>query len=242
MKVGFVSRKQMALLDELMVKAGVSIMQMMELAGYETALLASQLAENKKVVVLCGKGNNGGDGIAAARHLHAWGFTPKLIFPFKPSVLGNASKQQFETAQRLGIKHLIFPEDREAIDSAIEKAGLLVDAFIGYNLQGNPRENFAKLIEKANASGKKVLAVDIASGLDADSGKAFEPCVKADATLALTLPKKGMRKGQGAERSGKIYVGYLGVPPEFFKKARLKPKQFNGNLVEKISQKGFKNR
>lgn len=230
-----VSAKKMQLIDALMVKeAGIPVLQMMELASLDIALLAKELSKKGKMAILCGKGNNGGDGITAARHLSNFGFSPLIILPFPKKSLKGIPKHQLEIVKKMGIPILSMPKDRKRISREIRKSGLIIDSLIGYNLKGNPRKHFAELIEMANSSKKKVLAVDIASGLDATTGKAFKPCIKANYSLALTLPKTGMFKGEGKRASGKIFVGYLSIPGRIFLKAGIKPKNwFKGKLVVK---------
>lgn len=236
MKFPFISAEKMARIDKIMVKEmNIQIMQMMEIAGLDVALLAKKMCKGKNIVVLCGKGNNGGDGIVAARHLENFGFNCTLIFPFNPSKLKNIPKHQIGIAKKMEIPIINSSTQQSKVNVAIKKANLIIDCLIGYNLKGNPRGEFAELIEAANNSGKKILACDVSSGLDASSGKSYEPCIKADSTIALTLPKEGLRKKDGKKFSGKIFVGYLTVPDIVLKKAGVKPKNwFSKNLVEKI--------
>lgn len=235
MKFPFISAKKMARIDELMVnEMNIQILQMMEIAGLDVALLAKKMCKGKNIAVLCGKGNNGGDGIVAARHLENFGFNCTLIFPFNPSKLKNVPKHQFGIAKKMKIPIINSSTQRSKANGAIKKANLIIDCLIGYNLKGNPRGEFAELIEEANKSRKKILSCDVPSGLDASTGKAFDPCIKANSTIALTLPKEGLRKKQGKKFSGKIFVGYLTVPDNVLKKAGIKPQNwFSKNLVEK---------
>jgi len=194
MKFPFVSREQMALIDRLMVEdAGIGVARMMELAALDIAVVAARMCSRGKIVVLCGKGNNGGDGIAAARHLQNWGFECTLIFPFDTAELQGVPAEQLKIAGKMGIPALELAKHREKAMAEIGAAGLVIDALIGYNLNGNPRNGFAELIELCNSAFGKVLAVDIPSGLDAETGRMLRPCVKADASIALTLPKKGKK-------------------------------------------------
>jgi len=234
MNFPFISTKKMALIDKLMVEdLDIVVMQMMEIAGLDTALLAKKMCKGKNIAVLCGKGNNGGDGIVASRHLSNFGFICTLIFPFSPSKLRNVPKHQLKSVKKMGIKILNSSSQKKKAHSSISKSNLIIDSLIGYNLKGNPKKEFAELIEFANNSKKKILAVDVPSGLDSTTGKAFSPCIKSNATLALTLPKTGLRKKDGKKFAGKIYVGYLTVPNRVLKKAKIKPRNwFSKNLVE----------
>jgi len=239
MKFPFISAKQMALIDKIMVEqTGIQVIQMMEIAGLDTALLAKTMCRGKNIAVLCGKGNNGGDGIVAARHLTNFGFNCSLIFPFNPSLLKNVPLHQLKIAKKMRTPILNSQNklQKRKVLGLISKSNLIIDSLIGYNLRGNPKKDFAELIDAANASKKQVLAIDVPSGLDASTGKAFDPCIKASATLALTLPKTGLRKKQAKKFVGKIFVGYLTVPSFVAKKAKIKPKNwFSKNLVERVS-------
>ena len=250
MKFPFINTAQMTKIDQLMVeKMDIRVIQMMELAGLAIALAAkkicpgksrpnrrpNQQSHGKNILILCGKGNNGGDGINAARHLTNFGYHCTLIFPFNPNQLRAIPKHQFKIAERMKIRVLRFPKDTAKIKPALQKSHLIIDSLIGYNLKGNPRGHFATLINLTNQSPPKILAVDLPSGLDATTGKAYAPCIKAHTTLALTLPKKGLRLREGLKHVGQICVSYLTVPDSVFKQAKVKPQNwFAKNLIEKV--------
>src|SRR3989344_6383383 len=233
MRYQSVTKEQMAMIDRLMVKGGITVTRMMELAGLDIALAASGMCTGKKIAVLCGKGNNGGDGIAAARHLANFGFEPAIIFPFKPSKLSGEPRAQLAIARKIKIRAIDCSARKSSAIRAIRNSTLVIDALLGYNLKGNPRGWFATLIEEANNSGKQILSVDVPSGLDATAGKPCEPCIRASSTITLTLPKKGLLTRQGRKFAGKIYVGYMSVPRGVFTRAGLKPFPWNPEkLVE----------
>ena len=172
MKFPFITTAQMARIDQLMVdKMDIRVIQMMELAGLAIALAAKKICSGKSgknIAILCGKGNNGGDGINAARHLTNFGYACTLIFPFNPNQLRAIPKHQFKIAERMKIRVLRFPKNEKTIHQALQKSTLIIDSLIGYNLKGNPRGHFATLITLANQSRAKILAVDLPSGLDAN--------------------------------------------------------------------------
>src|SRR3989338_3831049 len=212
------TRKQMAELDRLMVvRYGVSIIQMMELAGLATAKLAMKISKGKKILVLCGHGNNGGDGLCAARHLINFGYDIAVVIAKEK--LGEAAAYQKEILEKMNIE--IMPA---SID--FSKYNLIVDALIGFNLQGTPKEPYASIIRKANSAKVPILSVDMPSGLDADEGKIAEPCVRAAYTLALSAVKKGCKKSK--EFCGEIYLGYIGVPSELYEELKIKKPAFAG--------------
>jgi len=236
MKFNVVTKQQMGLIDNLMVKSqGIDILMMMELAGLDVALLAAKTSQGKKIAVLCGKGNNGGDGIAAARHLTNFGFECTLIFPFAATVLRKEPGKQFSIARKMKIKNVYYPTEKEKCIRAIKHSALIIDALLGYNLKGNPRKHFANLIDVANNSKKEILSIDNPSGLDASTGKDYKPCILASKTISLSTPKKGLLTANGKKFAGKIFVGYMSVPKEVYMKSNLKQVTWNHrNLVEPL--------
>ena len=219
MDIPIVSVEQMRVLDARAVEWGLSIPMMMEHAGLRTAELARMLLgtiQGKQVLVLAGKGHNGGDALVAARFLHTWGVRVTVIAA--ESEMAPVTHQHFEILKKMELSiHL--PESRKGWEQLFQQAELVVDGLLGYNLKGDPRGLYAELIELANSSGKPILAIDSPSGLDAQTGEARNPCIRATATLALTLPKKGLIEGR--EHAGEVYVGEIGIPAELHKKLGL---------------------
>jgi NAD(P)H-hydrate epimerase len=103
----------------------------------------------------------------------------------------------------------------------LRSANLVLDALIGYSLRGAPREPIASLIRAANASGAPLLALDIPSGLNADSGEAYDPTIRAMATLTLALPKAGLTRPAASEWVGKLYVADISVPEPVYRRLGL---------------------
>lgn len=209
-----VTTQQMAEVDRLMVgHFGISLLQMMENAGRNLAeqsvrMLGGEPA-GRTVAVLSGPGNNGGGGMAAARHLHSRGAIVQTVLAAEPDRLKPAPQHQWHTLDRLGLA------GRETPDLA--GTDLIVDALIGYGLRGEPRPEIAGWIERANAAGSAVLALDTPSGLDATSGRPAAACIRATATLTLALPKTGLLAAAARPYVGDLYVADIGVPPEMYK-------------------------
>ena len=212
MDIPFVSRAQMAKLDELMIEHfGIQVMQMMEHAGRNTAQYAREILGKGKVAVLVGKGNNGGDAAVAARFLHAWGIKIQVIVADEK--VKDSTRKHLGTLEKMGVA-ILYPENAE-VGEVFKKADLIIDGLLGYNINRNPEGALADLITKTNNSGKKILAIDIPSGLDTDKGAVYSPCIKATHTLTLSLPKKGFL--QAREHVGKLVIADIGVPPELYK-------------------------
>ena len=185
--------------DELMVKAyGIALLQMMENAGRQLAALARRLlggtVTDRRIAVLCGAGNNGGGGMVAARYLHNWGVKVQVQLATEPERLKDVPAHQWRTARVLGL------DTRGTPDFA--QADLIADALIGYGLTGSPRPEAAEWIERANAAQRPILALDTPSGLDVNSGMPGQPCVRANATLTLALPKSACSRKRRVRMSG----------------------------------------
>lgn len=215
---------QMREVDRLMVdEIGVSILMMMENASRNIAVMCRKLlggsVKNKKIVILCGKGNNGGDGLGAARHLINFGAHVTCLLTTEVSELRTDARKQYNILYntQAHIEAYHGPSCFSLLEEFID-ADLLIDALIGYDLKGNPREPIATFITKANESEKPILAVDIPSGLLGDTGEATKPTIKAATTLTLALPKVGLLTEKAKEYVGELYVADLSVPSAVYKK------------------------
>jgi NAD(P)H-hydrate epimerase len=181
---------------------GISVDWLMEAAGWQVARFCSLPS-----VVVCGVGNNAGDGLAEARHLHRWG---KLagVCCLDAGRLKGPSARELHALARLGVQ--VSDELRLA------DAGLVVDAIFGTGLSRAPEGRFAQWIEAINASSARVVAVDVPSGLDSDFGVAYSPAVRADLTVTLGLPKPGLLRADGPRLCGDVWVADIGVPYEAY--------------------------
>lgn len=204
--------EQMARVDALAIeKYGVQLIQMMENAG---RLLASQAVsmlggqvEDKPILVLGGPGNNGGGGMATARHLHDWGAKVTAILAADPRRLKEVPGIQWRTISALG---LVSASDQ------LPKASLIIDALLGYNAKGDPRPPISTWINRANNSGCPILSLDLPSGLDANSGLPAAPCIRANATLTLATPKTGLFAERAKDFVGELYLADIGIPPQVY--------------------------
>jgi hydroxyethylthiazole kinase-like uncharacterized protein yjeF len=169
---------------------GIPVDWLMEAAGWQVARMVDGPA-----VVVCGVGNNAGDGFAAARHLHRWGRLCRVCCVDPERVRGPAAVE-LAALRHTGVE--------VSTELSFEGADVAVDAIFGTGLNRAPEARFAEWIDAINASGKRVVAVDVPSGLDADTGVAYSPTVRADLTIALGLPKPGL--------SGEVVVVDIGIP------------------------------
>mgnify|MGYP001249715655 FL=1 len=203
---------QMREVDRLMIEDyHISLPQMMENAGRDLADLAVYLlggsAAGKRILVLCGKGNNGGGGMAAARHLHNRGARVAVRLAGEVGGLKPVPAEQWRPLEKLGLA---------GRSDDWPPADLILDAMIGYGLQGAPRPPIADWIARANASRIPILALDAPSGLDTTAGRTSEICIHADATLTLAMPKVGLLAPKARGCVGDLYLGDISVPPALY--------------------------
>lgn len=224
MDIPTLTTEQMVEVDRLIVSNyGVELIQMMENAGRSLAELTLRMLNaspsERSVCVLCGQGNNGGGGMVAARHLHNRGADVHVVRP-----TGGLKEVP---AKQWGILEHMRLHNEPYFD--LSRADIILDALIGYGLQGNPRSEVAVWIEKINAAGKPVLALDAPSGLDTTSGTASSPTVRADATMSLALPKVGLLEESARPYVGSLYLADISVPPELYRKMGLEVQNFFEN-------------
>jgi NAD(P)H-hydrate epimerase len=208
-------------------RLGVSGIRLMEQAGAAVAAAARALAVASErwgsgpVLVLCGPGNNGGDGFVAARRLAAHGVRVAVVLvatearPHAPDALRN-----WDRLDRLGDVeriHVAVARDVAMLGHGIERASIVVDALLGTGVRGLLREPVRSAVELANrarAAGVPVLAVDCPTAVDLTSGELSDPVVRADATVTFHRPKTGLRTRRGAAVAGRVLVAPIGIPPE----------------------------
>lgn len=194
---------------------GIPGVVLMENAGRGAAELARELLGNSPgpVVILAGRGNNGGDGYVLARHLANAGIRTQtfLLAPVE-SVTGDAGiNLDIIIRMGLAVMSVDVERDRKLLADALSEAALVVDALLGTGARGEVRGAFRQAIELINASGKPVLAIDIPSGLDADSGEVRGIAVKASATATFLCAKPGLTRNAGPEHAGRVVVVDIGI-------------------------------
>lgn len=177
-----------------------------------------RLPGERKAAILCGKGNNGGDGYVIARHLHNGGISVKVFVVANISDImkeGDAAVNlQILLKMKIPVQEL---SDMAAIDNvARELRGydVVIDALFGTGLSGEVREPFKTLINATNESRKPVISVDIPSGLDANTGKVLGAAVKATKTVTFAVSKKGFYLNEGPAYTGEVVVTDISIPRE----------------------------
>lgn len=227
------SRAQARAIDQIAVEQfGVPSVLLMENAGRGAAEVLLERWDSGKVTICCGKGNNGGDGYCLARHLVIAGVEVALL-AFAPleSLTGDAATQAM-IASRLGlpIQEIPTAANEEEITTALLGSAWIVDGLLGTGVSGPPRAPFDAAIRAINTagagSGVRVLALDVPSGLDADTGSPFRDeaehyasCVRADVTVTFVGRKLGFDQASSREFTGDVVVVGIGVPDAVVERA-----------------------
>ncbi len=204
-------------------KLGISGVVLMENAGRSCAeLIVEKLSHKKKpkVCIFCGTGNNGGDGFVAARHLRN---SPRrievvVVICGQREKIGGDAKTNLDILERLGqpveVLDINNPEIGRLVRDFAADAGLIVDGIFGTGLKGEVSEPYQRLIEEINAQNIGVLAIDIPSGLDCDTGVPLSAAIKADWTVTFVALKKGFLAKEAANYTGEIFIASIGVEPD----------------------------
>jgi ADP-dependent NAD(P)H-hydrate dehydratase / NAD(P)H-hydrate epimerase len=184
--------------------------------------------EKPPVLVLCGSGNNGGDGFCIARILAGWGFSVKIAHVGKESSLKADAETNYQLARNFGLEIInIDSENRmNLLKTELDRCKWIIDALFGTGLNEPVRGTTGKVLEIASGSGKKCAAVDIPSGISSDTGQKLGSVIKADLTVTFGLPKWGHFILPGAEFRGKLVVADIGFPSHLLKSA-----EFEGELI-----------
>ncbi|MCF7857780.1 MAG: NAD(P)H-hydrate dehydratase [Candidatus Cloacimonetes bacterium] len=209
------SRNEMYAIDKFtMNKVGISSEQLMENAGKGCSEFINDLLKyESKIALFCGSGNNGGDGFVIARYLKKWDYKPEIFLLGNSAKMSHVTKLNYEKCLELDIPVT------KLIDAIadLSKFELIIDAIFGIGLKGQIKGFTSEVIKKINSSGKPLVSIDIASGIDADTGQT-EHSVIADFTLTMAAIKYGHLLGKGRENSGEVLVIDIGVPSNVFLK------------------------
>jgi ADP-dependent NAD(P)H-hydrate dehydratase / NAD(P)H-hydrate epimerase len=220
--LGDLTSEQVAQLDAAALQCGVTTVQLMELAGWQVARCAWHHIGNRPadIGVIAGYGNNGGDGLVAARHLATWGCNVRVVVVAEESRVQGVVHDHVGAARACGIDVHVDTKP-SAVMAAADGAALLIDALLGTGLRSAPRDPQATAIRTLNGTGHPILSVDVPSGLDATTGDAFDPCVHATLTCTLTAMKRGLRSSGAAAYAGAVWVADIGMPAGAWRRAGL---------------------
>lgn len=213
------TREQVRQIDRIAIEQiGIPGVVLMENAGRHAAQAILELLPNPaaaRVCVLCGPGNNGGDGFVVARYLHNAEARVTILLACEPQKITGDARVNYEIAQRMSLPmHPILTPDQLAQNQAhLRDCDVIVDALLGTGFTGQPRPPMDQIIRAISAvRGPTIVAIDVPSGLDCDTGQPADPCVRADLTVTFVAPKAGFDKCPAPQYLGRIIVADIGVP------------------------------
>jgi hydroxyethylthiazole kinase-like uncharacterized protein yjeF len=209
----YITPEEMRALEAEASAYGLGVKDLMENAGGGVAeFVLSRYGEARRVCVVCGGGNNGGDGLVAARRLSPRCQVTVVLLTTPESIRTEEARENWRALSGTGAE-LRVAADLPALSrcsEAIEGADVVVVAIFGTGVQGGSvKEPYATAIEMVNRSGGRKVAVDLPSGIDPATGEASKPSVRADVTLALHLPKVGLRGRE--EYTGEVVAVPIGI-------------------------------
>ena len=209
---------------------GIALELLMENASRQIAAAARAFlgdVAGKRIVALVGGGNNGGDALGALRHLAGWGANVGVVLSRPAERLRPLARRQHDILERLGLL---------CDKVAIEDADLLLDGLLGYSVTRPPRDAVAEAIRAANASRLPILAVDLPSGLDPDTGEPLGVTIRAALTVTLALPKRGLIETRSGALVGDLLLADIGIPPQAFDRLAIETRGLfeSGDLVRII--------
>jgi NAD(P)H-hydrate epimerase len=210
---------------------GMPTLILMENAGRGAAAWlrdqAATPAPMGRVLILCGPGNNGGDGGVVARHLDLWGYSVRVVWFARADRLRGDAAVQYEVLARSGFDQSCREDEAsvtpEQLDALLAEADWAVDALLGTGLTRPVEGMLRAVIEAMNRSGKPVLALDLPSGLDADTGRPLGVAVHARATATFVAPKLGFAAPGADAYTGDVTVVDIGVPRLILEPFRIDP-------------------
>ena len=218
MAVSVVTASQMRQLDRRATEEyGIPSLLLMENAGLQTVRELERAFPHlarSRVAVVCGKGNNGGDGLVVARHLFDRGITVEVFLLARQPELKGDARTNLEILRRLGapIYEVTTSQELEAIREVIERADVVVDAILGTGTIGPVKGLFEEAIELLNRFGKPIVALDIPSGLNSDEGVIPYPNINAVLTVTFGLPKRALILYPAASCAGRVVTVDIGLP------------------------------
>lgn len=217
----YLTRAQSRAVDEIAIREyGMLGLVLMETAGRGCASwIRDHQAHHFRrpawpIVICCGKGNNGGDGFVIARTLLNWGLEPSVFLWASRAELTGDAAANFSILKKMGatIFELRRPDWDHAIAEIPRGAVIVVDALLGTGAQGEPRPPYDQAIEWINSLQGTTIAIDLPSGLDADTGKPSGNTVRASATLTFVAQKTGFASAETRKFTGNVHVLDIGVP------------------------------
>jgi len=214
------SREEIRRIDQIAIEQiGIPGVVLMENAGRSVAEIVLDMLDEpmgSRVVIVCGPGNNGGDGFVAARHLHNTGVAVVIYCATDPERLRGDAAIHYRIARNMGldIRDLQDPAKLPEAAETFKEARVLVDALLGTGFTGMVREPINRIIETMNQSGRPIVAVDVPSGLDCDTGQPSNATICASVTVTFVAHKPGFEARGVRHYVGYVVVADIGTPRE----------------------------
>ncbi len=199
---------------------GIDVPRLVQLAGDRIAAYVRDHVDGDTVHVVAGPGHNGGDGLVAARLLHAWGYAVTVTTVGEPA---SVTAQERRIVDSLDLT----PGDMDGVD-------IVVDALLGYGADGPPRPPIDAAVDAVNDGDTAVVSVDVPTGVDPDTGTVNDPCVAADATVVLAVPTTGLTDSECSDVVGELWVADIGVPPAAYAAVGAERPTFQGGPLQRI--------
>jgi hydroxyethylthiazole kinase-like uncharacterized protein yjeF len=200
---------------------GIPGVVLMERAGLAVASKIKEVIGHKRVIVVSGGGNNGGDGLVAARHLHNEGWDVKVFLTVRDENLKGDALFQYNTACKFGLEIHSIEEFLTNPSSFFTRHSVIVDALLGTGLSKKVTGTLSEVIRLLNTSNMPIISVDLPSGISSDNGQVMGDAVNADYTVTFGLPKRGHLLNPGAIHTGRLFVEDIGFPDKLLKSDRL---------------------
>ncbi len=193
---------------------GIVLMENAALRVVDEILRCLDNVRGKNIVLFAGKGNNGGDALAVARHLFNKGAAVRVFLLAEEAALTGDAATNYSILKAMGVpvELLLQGLQLEAVKAALGASELVIDGIFGTGLKRDVAGIAKQVIEAVNDSGKKVIAIDVPSGIHGESGRVLGTCVKADTTVTFGFPKLGLLVHPGCEYAGRLMVTDIGIP------------------------------
>ncbi|WP_423064097.1 NAD(P)H-hydrate dehydratase [Candidiatus Paracoxiella cheracis] len=232
MMTALYQNRQIRELEKFAIDEGIEEYQLMLAAGNAAFnTLIAHWPEAKRISICCGKGNNGGDGLVVALLAHEYGLEVSVLLMGELSQLKNAAAKAATACQKAGLSLNQFDTDTQLQDD------LIVDALLGSGLSGEVGEPYRSAIAAINAAECPVLAIDVPSGIDVDTGSILGCAVKADVTITFIALKRGLYTAQAPACCGEIVCDSIGVSDHLFRKVEHSAELLNWNRIRPMLPK-----
>jgi hydroxyethylthiazole kinase-like uncharacterized protein yjeF len=214
-----VTGRQMDRIDHRAIEGGIPGSKLMQTAGEGVFKVLESVVDGlngRRIAILCGKGNNGGDGFVVGTLAQQKGAeVSTFLFAGLDQIKGDARHHLEATIQHgLSVNEIRTQSEFEGVTRALFEADVVIDALLGTGIKGSPTGHIARAIDKVNQTECPVISVDVPSGLDAQDGNCSGPCINADHTVTFALPKLGHFFQPGRSHCGRIHLVDIGISNE----------------------------